>query len=58
MTNTAIRYTPEFKQTLIDLHYNGRTFKELHLDTALPRAPFTSCSVQRPLLLLTIKELF
>ncbi|KAB1962881.1 transposase, partial [Lactobacillus sp. DS1_6] len=20
MTNTAIRYTPEFKQTLIDLH--------------------------------------
>ena len=30
MTNTAIRYTPEFKQTLIDLHEKGHSFKELH----------------------------
>lgn len=30
MTNTAIRYTAEFKQTLIDLHHNGHSFKELH----------------------------
>lgn len=32
MKNTAIRYTPEFKQTLIDLHHKGHTFKELHLE--------------------------
>jgi transposase len=25
MTNTAIRYTPEFKQTLIDLHEKGHS---------------------------------
>ncbi|RND50665.1 hypothetical protein FAM18113_02767 [Lacticaseibacillus paracasei] len=25
MTNTAIRYTPEFKQTLIDLHEKGKS---------------------------------
>jgi transposase-like protein len=30
MTNTAIRYTPKFKQTLIDLHEKGHSFKELH----------------------------
>jgi transposase len=30
MTNTAIRYTREFKQTLIDLHEKGHSFKELH----------------------------
>ena len=30
MTNTAIRYTPELKQTLIDLHEKGHSFKELH----------------------------
>ncbi|MEK2588908.1 transposase [Lentilactobacillus buchneri] len=30
MTNTAIRYTPEFKQTLIDFHEKGHSFKELH----------------------------
>lgn len=30
MTNTAIRYTPEFKQTLIDLHKKGHSFKEPH----------------------------
>ncbi len=30
MTNIAIRYTHEFKQTLIDLHEKGHSFKELH----------------------------
>ncbi|WP_260203556.1 helix-turn-helix domain-containing protein [Lactiplantibacillus plantarum] len=30
MTNTAIRYTAEFKQTLIDLHHKGHSFKDLH----------------------------
>ena len=30
MTNTAIRYPPEFKQALIDLHEKGHSFKELH----------------------------
>lgn len=29
MTKTGIRYTPEFKQTLIDLHHNGRSFNDL-----------------------------
>ncbi|RNE03647.1 hypothetical protein FAM6410_00517 [Lacticaseibacillus paracasei] len=28
MTNTAIRYTPEFKQTLIDLHQFKQLQKE------------------------------
>jgi hypothetical protein len=27
MTNTAIRYTPEFKQTLIDLHEKGHSWE-------------------------------
>ena len=35
MTNTAIRYTPEFKQTLIDLHEKGHSFKELHEESFL-----------------------
>lgn len=35
MTNTAIRYTPEFKQTLIDLHEKGHSFKELHEEYGL-----------------------
>lgn len=30
MTNTTIYLTPEFKQTLIDLHEKGHSFKELH----------------------------
>ena len=35
MTNTAIRYTLEFKQTLIDLHEKGHSFKELHEEYGL-----------------------
>lgn len=30
MINTAIRYTAEFKQTLIDLHHKRHSFKEPH----------------------------
>ncbi|GAN37292.1 transposase [Lacticaseibacillus paracasei] len=34
-TNTAIRYTPEFKQTLIDLHEKGHSLKKLHEEYGL-----------------------
>lgn len=32
MTKNGIRYTPEFKQTLIDLHQNGLSYHDLHAE--------------------------
>lgn len=35
MTKTGIKYTPEFKQTLIDLQHNGHSFTDLHEESGL-----------------------